>query len=68
MTEEQQISKCLDFYLEFKISFQQYYKSETHSGAFKDKLDNEHYKWKEKFEFSWDDIEDEDYDTKDSPA
>jgi len=112
MTEEQQISQYLfeeTFNLEFKISFQQYNSSDTHSGASKDKLDehmiekirainhldNELYKFahqllknrfenmkvtddsfqahmqrlgKEKYEFSWDDIEDENYDTNDTPA
>jgi len=112
MTEEQQISQYLfeeTFNLEFKISFQQYNKSDTHSGASKEKLndktiekiralnhlDNELYKFahqllknrfenmkvtdesfqahmqrlgKEKYEFSWNDIEDEDYDTNDTPA
>ena len=59
MTEEQQISKCLDFYLEFKI---------PSSSITKVKLILEHPKInltmiiinEEKFEFSWDDIEDED--------
>lgn len=112
MTEEQQISQYLfeeTFNLEFKISFQQYNKSDTHSGASKDKLDDkiiekirslnhldyELYKFahqllknrfenmkvtdesfqahmqrlgKEKYEFSWDDIEDENYDTNDTPV
>jgi len=107
MTEEQQISQYLfeeTFNLEFKISFKQYNQSTTHSGASKDKLDNEildkikalnHldeelYKFahqllknrfetmkvtddsfqvhmqrlgKEKYQFSWNDIEDENYDT-----
>ena len=107
ITEEQRISQYLfeeTFNLEFKISFQQYNSSVTHSGSSKDNLDDqtikkikslnqldeELYKFahqllktrfealkstddsyqdhiqrldKEKYEFSWDDIENENYDT-----
>jgi len=112
MTEEQKISQYLfeeTFNLEFKTSFQQYNKSDTHSGASKERLDEsilekirtinhldiELHKFahkllkdrfesmketdesfqdhmqrlgKEKYEFSWDDIESENYDTNDTPV